>query len=50
LGWEDVVRKDLREMGTLWESVKRKAFNRLGWRRKVRSCVGHRGLGAEAGC
>jgi len=29
LGWED-VKKDLREMGTSWEGVKRDALNRLG--------------------
>ena len=25
LGWEDAVRKDLREMGTSWEGVKKRA-------------------------
>jgi hypothetical protein len=29
LGWEDVIKKDLREMGTSWEDVKREALNRL---------------------
>ena len=48
LGWEDVINKGLREMGTSWEgvSVKREALNRLGWRRSVSSCVGLRRLGA----
>ena len=46
LGWEDVINKDLKEMGTSWEGVKREALNRLGWRRSVRSCVGLRRLGA----
>ena len=46
LGWEDVINKDLKEMGTSWEGVNRKALNRLGWRRSVRSCVGVRWLGA----
>ena len=46
LGCEDVINKDLKEMGTSWEGVKRKALNRLGWRRSVRSCVGLRRLGA----
>ena len=46
LGWEDVINKDLKEMGTSWEGVKRGALNRLGWRRSVRSCVGLRWLGA----
>ena len=46
LGWEDVINKDLKEMGTSWEGVKREALNRLGWRRSERSCVGLRRLGA----
>ena len=40
------VNKDLKEMGTSWEGVKRETLNRLGWRRSVRSCVGLRRLGA----
>ena len=44
-GWEDVINKDLKEMGTSWEGLKRKALNRLDWR-SVRSCVGVRWLGA----
>ena len=35
LGWEDVIKKDLKEMGTSWEGVKKEALNRLGWRRSV---------------
>ena len=35
LGWEDVINKDLKEMGTSWEGVKREALNRLGWRRSL---------------
>ena len=46
LGWEDVINKDLKEVGISWEGVKRKALNRLGWGRSVRSCVGLRRLGA----
>ena len=46
LDWEDVTNKDLKEMGTSWECVKREVLNRLGWRRSVRSCVGLRRLGA----
>ena len=46
LGREDVINKDLKEMGTSWEGVKREALNRLGWRRSVRSCAGLRPLGA----
>jgi hypothetical protein len=44
LGWEDVTRKDLREMGTSWEDVKREALKELGWRRSACSCVGLRRL------
>ena len=50
LGREDVLKKDLKEMGTSWEGVKREALNRLGWRRGVRSCIGLRGLGAAVSC
>jgi hypothetical protein len=32
LGWEDFVKKYLREMETSWECAKRKALNKLGWR------------------
>ena len=39
LRWEDVINKDLKEMGTSWEGVKKEALHRLGWRRSVRSCV-----------
>ena len=41
MGWEDVIKKTLKEMGTSWEGVKREALNRLGWR-SVRSFVGPR--------
>ena len=46
LGWNDVINKDLKEMGTSWEGVKREALNRLGCRSSVRTCVGLRRLGA----
>ena len=46
LSWENVINKDLKEIGTSWEDVKREALNRLGWRRSVRSCDGLRWLGA----
>ena len=49
MGWEDVIKKDLRETGNSLE-VKRKALNRLGWRRSMRSCVGLRRLGVAMGC
>jgi hypothetical protein len=32
LWWKDVVKKDLRGMGTSWEGVKREVLNELGWR------------------
>jgi hypothetical protein len=37
LGWEDVIKKDLRKIGTSCEGVKRETLNRLGWRRNYRS-------------
>ena len=40
LGWRGVIKKDLKEMRTSWEVVKRESLNRLGSRRSVRSCVG----------
>jgi hypothetical protein len=40
LGWEDVIKTDLREMVTSWEGVKKEALNRLGRRRNLHSCVG----------
>ena len=46
LGWEDIINKDSKEMGTSWEGVKKVALNRLGWRRSVRSCVGLKRFGA----
>ena len=30
LGWEDVINKDLKEMGSSWEGIKTEALNRLG--------------------
>jgi len=50
LGWEDVIKKDLKEMRTSWEDVKREALNRLGWRRSVRCYVGLRWLDAAGSC
>ena len=50
LGWEDVIRKDLKQMGISSEGVKREALNRLGWRRSVRSCVCLSQLGATVSC
>jgi hypothetical protein len=50
LGWEDVIKKDLKEMGTSWEGVKREALNRLGWRRSMHSFFGLRRPGAAMSC
>jgi len=50
LGWEDFTKKDLKEMGISWEDIKREASNRLGWKRRVRSCVGLWWLGAAVSC
>jgi hypothetical protein len=30
LAWEDVIKKDLKEIETFWEGVKREALNILG--------------------
>ena len=40
----------LKEMKTSWEGVKRKALNRLGWRRSTVSSVGLRQLDAVLSC
>jgi hypothetical protein len=50
LGWGDVIKKDLRELGTSQEGVKRETLNRFGWRRSVLSCVGLRRLYAALCC
>lgn len=47
---EDVIRKDLREVGTCSEGVKRETMNRLEWRRSVRSCVGLRRFDSAVSC
>ena len=44
MGWEDAIKKDLKEMGTSRESVKKGALNRLAWKMTVHSCVGLRWL------
>ena len=36
LGWEDVIKKYLKEIGASWEAIKMEALNGLGWRRRVR--------------
>jgi hypothetical protein len=50
LGWDYVVRKELREIKTSWEGIKREALNTIGWRRIVHNCVGLRRLGAAVNC
>jgi hypothetical protein len=42
--WEEVLRKDLNEIGTPWEGIKSEAFNRLEWRKSVRIYIGLRRL------
>jgi len=48
LGWDDFVNKDLREMGTSWEGIKRENLDRIRRRRSTRrrSYVGFMQLGA----
>ena len=46
VGWDNIVRKDLREIGTSMEGVRREALNRLGWKESVCSFDGLRQLGA----
>ena len=50
LGWEDVIKKNSKEMGTSWDGVKREVLNRLGWKMRVRSSVGLRRLGTAVSC
>ena len=50
LGREGVIKKDLKEIGTLWEGVKNETLNRFGWKSSVRRCVGLRRLGAAVSC
>ena len=50
LGWEDVIKKNLKEIGTSWEGVKRDALNRLGWNWSLRRCVAFRWLSAVVSC
>ena len=49
-GWDYVIRKYLKEIGTSWEGVKRDALNGLGLRRSVHSCVGLRRFGVLVSC
>ena len=48
--WKDVLKKDLKEIGTSWEGVKSETLNRLGGRRSVRSCIGLKRLGVAVSC
>jgi len=45
--FEDVIRKDLRKMGTSWEVVKRKVLNRFGGRKSGYGSGGPGQLDAE---
>jgi len=42
LGWEKVIRKDLKEVGTPWEEVRCEALKRLRGSRSMPNCVGLR--------
>jgi hypothetical protein len=42
MGWEDVVRNDLREIGTSWEGERREVMNKLEWRSSVCRSLGFR--------
>jgi len=44
LGWEDVIKKDLKELRAFWEIVKMEVLNRLGWRKSGHSYGGLRHL------
>jgi len=46
----DFIKTYLNEMGIFWESVKREALNRLGWKRTELSRVDLRRLGAAVIC
>ena len=50
LWWEDVIKKDLQEIETSWEEVKKEALHRLRWSRSVHSCVGFMWLDAAVSC
>jgi hypothetical protein len=39
LGWEDVIKKDLKETETSWKGVNREGLNRLGRKRSARCCL-----------
>ena len=44
LDWEDVIKKDLKELRAFWEIVKMEVLNRLGWRKSGHSYGGLRHL------
>jgi hypothetical protein len=48
--WEEVVRRDLKEIGTSWQGLKREALSRLGWRKGVHNIAGLKWLGAAVSC
>ena len=50
LGWEDVIKKDLKEMGISWEGVRIQTLNGLGWRGSVGNCFGLRGFDIAVSC
>jgi len=50
LGLEDVVREDLREIGTSGENIRREAVNRLGWTSSLCCFVCLMQLGVAVSC
>ena len=48
--WEDVIKKDFKEMRTSFEGVPREALNRMGRRTSVCSYVDLRRLSAAVSC
>ena len=47
---EEVVKNELKKIGTSLECVNRKVLNKLGMKRSLRSSVGIRWLGAAVSC
>jgi len=37
--WMDIVRRDLKDMGTTWDEVEELATNRAEWRQRVSQCI-----------
>jgi len=37
--WMDIVRRDLKDMGTTWDEAEELATNRAEWRQRVAQCI-----------